>query len=223
LQDHNLVEEKVQNELSTPGVEPQNNLSTPGGQPAETKTVEPPASNPPDTNTPPAGNQQPTNPPTDTPPQVTTLPAASNPAKDALTGLEILADMKPTPIGSIDVFIRRGYLSRDALEALMKHNFKGKAYRKEVEQRLALFEVRQPPFNDIPVGAVPTADGLLAAGSSQITGGGLPAESPEIPTIPGSRQVTSNVQSAGNPPQDTETPSEFVAARSLTDEQVISL
>ena len=41
-------------------------------------------------------------------------------------------------------------LTQSALEEIMKFNFKGKAYRKEVSQRIALFEARQPPFNDIP-------------------------------------------------------------------------
>ena len=193
LQDHNLVEEKIQNELPTPGVEPQNNLPAPGGQPAESKTAESPAGNPPDTNTPPAGNQQPDNHPADNPPPDTTHPAASSPSKDDLMGLEIPADMKPIPIAAIDAFIRRGYLTRNALEALTKHNFKGKAYRKEIEQRLALFEARSPPFNDIPLGVVPVSGGVVPAGIPQTSGGVHPAQSPQIPTIPGSAPDASGI------------------------------
>ena len=39
------------------------------------------------------------------------------------------------PVQAIDDFIRRGYHSRDDIEAYMKANFEGKAYRDEVRER----------------------------------------------------------------------------------------
>jgi len=134
------------------------------------------------------------------------------------------------PILIIDDLIRRGYRDRDDLEAFMKEKFKGKAYRKDVLERLALFEARQTPFNDIP-----RPQDTTAATTSSTTS----------PTMP-SPQNTAVLQASGAVPalvagavpavvetlvpavvaavseQPADLPDVLKAAHALTDEQAIS-
>jgi hypothetical protein len=160
------------------------------------------------------------------------VPDTTPPAEQTIT-LKIPAGLKPTPIGEIDLWIRRGYLKRTDLEALMKENNNGRAYRTEINQRLALFEARSPPFNDIPLDVVPVVGGGLtadtrhsggtdAAGTRHSVGGTDTAQSPEIPVIPDSAPPPSSMHPAASAPSPSGLPAVFAAARNLTDEQVIS-
>ena len=130
------------------------------------------------------------------------------------------------PILIIDDLIRRGYRDRDDLEAFMKEKFKGKAYRKDVLERLALFEARQTPFNDIP-----RPQDTTAATTSSTT-------SPTMPTPQNTRVLSPSGAVPGTVPavvetlvpavvaavseQSTDLPDVFKAAHALTDEQAIS-
>jgi len=66
----------------------------------------------------------------------------------------------------------------------MKHNHQGRAYRRDIERRLALYEARQPPFDKVPAGGpiVPAADMRREAGGG-VLAAGYPAEVPIYPQI----------------------------------------
>jgi hypothetical protein len=227
LQDHNLVPDIGTDMAKTPLASGSDTAEPKidGKLPEETKPADTPAASVP----PPSSVQvasQPVTPPTSGKEQTEMKPAASvpdttPPAEQTIT-LKVPAGLKRTPIGEIDLWIRRGYLARRDLEDLMKTNNNGRAYRSEINQCLALFEARSPPFNDIPVGVVPVVDGTDTANIRHSVGGTDTAQIPEIPVIPASAPPSSSIQPAISLPSSSGVPAEFVAARSLTDVEVIN-
>jgi hypothetical protein len=101
------------------------------------------------------------------------------------------------PVPTIDDLIRRGYRDRDDLEAFMKESFRGKAYRKDVMERLKLFEARQPPFNDIPLprDTTSTTAGTTSSTTSDTTSSTAP-----------NAQNTPVLQSSGTVPDSVPAP-----------------
>jgi hypothetical protein len=104
--------------------------------------------------------------------------------------VEIPADIHPVPIATIDGLIRRGYTSRDDICDIMKHNFKGKAYRKEVIERLKLYEARQSPFDNMPAPKPPVAGekpstNLRTAGAEGTDTAGVNTQNTGISRAPG--------------------------------------
>ena len=111
----------------------------------------------------------------------------------------------------------------------MKHNHEGKAYRNEIEARIALFEGRQPPFDDIPPGEFVVSTGNhhttipqnIPQNIPQITSGNTSGVIPETRVNQPSVPFTA--------PHDTvphvlphDVPSEFAAARAMSDVDVIN-
>ncbi len=134
---------------------------------------------------------------------------------------------KTPPVPAIDDLIRRGYRSRDDLEAFMKVNFEGKAYRKEVQERLKLFEARQPPFNDIPVTPASTSPVLGAdpantrRESGGVSGAVLGETPPNTGISPGPGSVADTV-AATSAPSISKVVAESPPGTELSEEQIIS-
>jgi hypothetical protein len=126
-------------------------------------------------------------------PQKPTSPASSQKPEFKLIIPESVPETPPVPV--IDDLIRRGYRSREDLEAIMKENFKGRAYRDEIRERLELFKDRQPPFNDIavtPPTTLPTNTPTIPPTNTPTI---PPTNTPTIPPLPGQ-----NGQNTGNLP-----------------------
>jgi len=113
-----------------------------------------------------------TTPPSTTPPQGTTVTLVLPPG------------VERTPIAEIDYWIREGYVSQRQLEDIMKGNHQGKAYRTQVEQRLALYKARQPPFDNVPVSRPVVVSGAVQGGAIQgAVQGAASGATPVLPTI----------------------------------------
>ena len=210
-----------QNSLPVAGENMVNSRKIDGAETGSTKHIpfSPPSSSLPATSSPPTA--QPTTP---TQPSSSSVPAASGvvggespPTAQPTAPLAVPPGVQRAPIAAIDKFIRDGYIEQDALEEIMKFNFHGRAYRKEVSQRRALYEARQPPFNDIPADF---GGGVVGGGGGGGGVGGVDGETSENTRVLGpSPPTTQPTISASSPPTTPPTTGTdpFAAARNAPD------